>query len=57
MRKMHMETLHSEGRDKNDILDKKGYYHFVFLISKDNPNKAIAMNVEDPQEIELTKSN
>lgn len=53
--KMYMEELHSEGIDKSDILDKNNYYFFTFLISKDNSNKGIAINVSEPQEIEVTR--
>jgi hypothetical protein len=53
--KMYTEELHSEGIDKNDILDKNNYYFFAFFVSKDDLNKAIAINFHDPQEIEVTK--
>ena len=55
--KMYMETLHSEGIDKSDILDKNNYYFFIFLISKDDSNSGIAFNVYEPEPMAVTRSN
>lgn len=53
---MYMETLHSEGIDKSDILDKNNYYFFIFLISKDDLNSGIVFNVYEPEPMAVTRS-
>ncbi len=52
--KMNMETLHSEGKDKSDILDKSKFYYFAFYMSPDK-TKARVINMEDINNMVVTK--
>ncbi len=55
--KMHFEILHSEGIDKSGNLDKEDYYYYTFIISDENNDHAIAINMTDFNPIEVSRIN
>ena len=53
--KLHYETFQSEGADKSNTLDKSEYLHFLFMLSKDNEDKATLINMADSTSTEVTR--
>jgi len=53
--KMQYETFQSEGTDKSDTLNKSEYMNFLFLLSKDDENKAMLVNMADSTSVELAR--
>lgn len=53
--KLKYETFQSEGADKSDTLDKSEYMPFLFVLSKDNEDKATLVNMSDSTSTEITR--
>jgi len=53
--KLHYETFQSEGVDKSDTLDKAEYKHFIFMLSKDDEDKARLINMADSTTTDITR--
>ncbi|AEV69641.1 hypothetical protein [Acetivibrio clariflavus] len=53
--KLQYETFQSEGTDKSDTLNKSEYMNFLFLLSEDNADKALLVNMNDSTSTELTR--